>query len=64
MGSLEEALKQYFGYDSFLPGQRQIIEQVLAGRDAFVLMPTGAGKSLVYQLSSLLLPGVTVVSSP
>jgi ATP-dependent DNA helicase RecQ len=61
---LEEALKQYFGYDSFLPGQRQIIEQVLTGRDAFVLMPTGAGKSLVYQLSSLLLPGVTVVISP
>jgi ATP-dependent DNA helicase RecQ len=61
---LEEALKQYFGYDSFLPGQRQIIEQVLTGRDAFVLMPTGAGKSLVYQLSSLLLPGVTIVISP
>jgi ATP-dependent DNA helicase RecQ len=61
---LEEALKQYFGYDSFLPGQRQIIEQVLTGRDAFVLMPTGAGKSLVYQLSSLLLPGATVVISP
>ena len=64
MDYLEEALKQYFGYDSFLPGQRQIIEQVLTGRDAFVLMPTGAGKSLVYQLSSLLLPGVTVVISP
>ncbi len=64
MDYLEEALKQYFGYDSFLPGQRQIIEQVLKGRDAFVLMPTGAGKSLVYQLSSLLLPGVTVVISP
>ena len=64
MDYLEEALKQYFGYDSFLPGQRQIIEQVLTGRDAFVLMPTGAGKSLVYQLSSLLLPGVTIVISP
>lgn len=61
---VEQALKQYFGYDSFLPGQREIIEQVLSGRDAFVLMPTGAGKSLVYQFSSLLLPGVTVVISP
>ncbi|HLI89128.1 MAG TPA: DNA helicase RecQ, partial [Ktedonobacteraceae bacterium] len=56
--------KQYFGYDTFLPGQLEIIQTVVSGRDAFVLMPTGAGKSLIYQLSSLLLPGLTVVVSP
>src|SRR5579885_1958996 len=61
---LESALKQYFGYTSFWEGQRQVIEQVLAGRDAFVLMPTGGGKSLTYQLPALLLPGLTVVISP
>ena len=48
----------------FLPGQRKIIQQVLSGRDAFVLMPTGAGKSLIYQFSSLVMPGLTVVISP
>ncbi len=60
----EHALKQYFGHDAFLPGQDEIIEQVIAQRDAFVLMPTGAGKSLIYQFSSLMLPGLTVVISP
>jgi ATP-dependent DNA helicase RecQ len=61
---LETTLKQYFGYTSFWEGQRQVIEQVLDGRDAFVLMPTGGGKSLTYQLPALLLPGLTVVISP
>jgi ATP-dependent DNA helicase RecQ len=61
---IEQLLKQYFGYDTFLPGQLEIIQTVVSGRDAFVLMPTGAGKSLIYQLSSLLLPGLTVVVSP
>jgi ATP-dependent DNA helicase RecQ len=61
---LESALKQYFGYTTFWEGQRQVIEQVLAGRDTFVLMPTGGGKSLTYQLPALLLPGLTVVISP
>lgn len=64
MEPLEAALKQYFGYTSFWEGQRQVIEQVLAGRDTFVLMPTGGGKSLTYQLPALLLPGLTVVVSP
>jgi ATP-dependent DNA helicase RecQ len=61
---IEQALKQQFGYDAFLPGQRDVVEQVISGRDAFVLMPTGAGKSLTYQFSGLLLPGLTVIISP
>lgn len=64
MEKIEHYLKQYFGYDTFLPGQRDIIEHVLTGRDSFALMPTGAGKSLIYQLSALTLPGLTVVVSP
>jgi ATP-dependent DNA helicase RecQ len=61
---IELALRQYFGYETFWAGQREIIEYVLDGCDAFVLMPTGGGKSLVYQLPALLMPGLTVVISP
>ncbi|MDC0603382.1 DNA helicase RecQ [Aliiglaciecola sp.] len=57
-------LKQVFGYDEFREGQKQIIEEVLSGKDALVLMPTGGGKSLCYQVPALLLPGITVVVSP
>ncbi len=64
MDSIEQTLKQYFGHDSFWPGQRQVIEHALAGRDVFVLMPTGGGKSLTYQLPALLMPGLTIVVSP
>lgn len=64
MSKIEQALKQYFGFDHFLAGQRQIMEQVLAQHDMLVLMPTGGGKSLTYQLPALLLPGVTIVVSP
>ncbi|WP_291272182.1 ATP-dependent DNA helicase RecQ [Geothrix sp.] len=61
---LESALKATFGYGTFRPGQRTIIEAVLAGRDVVGIMPTGAGKSLTYQLPARLLGGVTLVVSP
>src|SRR5436305_7952251 len=61
---IEQTLKQHFGHETFWAGQREIVEQVLAGRDAFVLMPTGGGKSLTYQLPALLMPGLTIVVSP
>ena len=64
MDKIEQALKQYFGHESFRAGQREIIEFALDGCDAFVLMPTGGGKSLVYQLPALLMRGLTVVISP
>jgi len=62
--SLEAALKHFFGYDSFRPEQRQIIEEALAQRDLLVVMPTGGGKSLCFQLPALLKSGLTVVVSP
>ena len=62
--SLEKALQQYFGYDTFRPGQKQIIQEVLNNQDLLVLMPTGGGKSLCFQLPALLKPGLTIVVSP
>lgn len=61
---IEYALRDRFGLDHFRIGQREAIEKVMAGRDGLVIMPTGAGKSLVYQLPALLLPGLTIVVSP
>ncbi len=60
----EEALKVLFGYDAFRSGQKPLIDSILAGRDTFAVMPTGAGKSLCYQIPALLLPGITLVISP
>ncbi len=59
-----EVLKRVFGHDDFRHAQREIVADVLAGRDTFVLLPTGSGKSLCYQLPALLTPGLTVVVSP
>ncbi|MEH2150646.1 DNA helicase RecQ [Nostoc sp.] len=61
---LEQELKYHFGYDQFRPGQRQIIEDALQNRDLMVVMPTGGGKSLCFQLPALLKNGLTVVVSP
>ena len=61
---LTEELKKHFGFDTFKGNQRAIIENVLAGNDTFVLMPTGGGKSLCYQLPSLMMEGTAIVISP
>ncbi|HEX2187246.1 MAG TPA: ATP-dependent DNA helicase RecQ [Longimicrobiaceae bacterium] len=62
--SLLETLRSSFGLEDFRPGQEQVIRAVLEGRDAITVMPTGAGKSLIYQLPALHLPGLTLVVSP
>ena len=59
-----DLLKRYFGYDRFRPLQEDIITNVLAGGDSLVIMPTGGGKSLCYQLPALRLDGITLVVSP
>ncbi len=64
MSLLHPILKQYFGYDSFRPLQQQIIEAALEGKDVLAVLPTGAGKSLCFQLPALVRPGLTVVVSP
>ena len=58
------ALKKYFGYSAFRPLQEDIVKDALAERDVFVLMPTGGGKSLCFQLPALLRDGLTIVVSP
>ena len=60
----EEVLRRYFGYTQFRQGQRELIEAQLAGRDVFGIMPTGGGKSICYQVTAMLLPGITLVVSP
>ena len=61
---ITEALKFHFGFDKFKGNQKAIIENVLAEKDTFVLMPTGGGKSLCYQLPALLMPGTALIISP
>ena len=62
--TLAEALRARFGHPGFRAGQREPVEAVLSGRDAVVVMPTGSGKSICYQLAAFLLPGTTLVVSP
>jgi ATP-dependent DNA helicase RecQ len=59
-----DVLRRVFGYDSFRPGQREVVEAVLRGEDCIAVMPTGAGKSLTFQLPARMLPGTVVVLSP
>ena len=60
----QEALKVLFGYDAFRPGQESVIDSILSGKDVCAIMPTGAGKSVCYQIPAMLLPGITLVISP
>src|SRR3954466_4496547 len=64
MLDLREHLQNLFGLDEFRPSQREVIESVLAGRDVLCVMPTGAGKSLCYQLPAAIAGGLTIVVSP
>lgn len=60
----EVYLREYFGHDKFRPGQREVIDSILAGKNTIAIFPTGGGKSLCYQIPALILPGTTVVISP
>lgn len=62
--NINETLKHYFGYDSLRPGQQELIEGILQRKDVLGIMPTGAGKSLCYQVPALMLDGITIVVSP
>ncbi len=61
---LESELQRWFGHSAFRPGQREIIEALLAGRSALAVLPTGGGKSICYQLPAVLLEGTALVVSP
>lgn len=64
LGAAREALKWHFGYEAFRPGQQGVVEAILGGRDAIAVMPTGAGKSVCYQVPGIVLNGLTLVVSP
>ena len=59
-----QTLKTYFGYDTFREGQESVVESILEHRDVLAIMPTGAGKSICYQVPALMMPGITIVISP
>src|SRR5437762_945228 len=63
-GDLPERIRDYFGFRRFRPGQAEVVNSALAGRDTLVVMPTGSGKSLCFQLTAIALDGVTIVVSP
>ena len=64
MERARKVLKTYFGYDTFREGQEAVIREILKGRDVLAVMPTGAGKSVCYQIPALLMEGITIVVSP
>ena len=64
MADIHNILREYFGYHSFRTGQEEIINSILANRDVLAIMPTGAGKSVCYQVPALALDGITIVVSP
>ena len=64
MDNMHKILKSVYGYDDFRPGQEKLISHILSGRDVLGIMPTGAGKSLCFQVPALLFPGLTIVISP
>ena len=64
MNEAKILLKKHFGYDNFRPGQETIIDHILNNQDCLGIMPTGAGKSICYQIPAMILPGVTIVISP
>lgn len=64
MENAQNLLKKYYGYENFRPGQDEIIKHILDGKDCLGIMPTGAGKSICYQIPAMLLPGITIVISP
>ena len=62
--ALQQSLYDYFGYSEFRAGQREVLEHLMSGKDALAVFPTGAGKSLTYQLAALLMPGTAIMVSP